>query len=91
MRGGLINAYFNANAETNWKQTRIDPRDVAPPGSTIASVGAGVGRLMPRGVLTVDLSMKNVFDTQYRSFMSRYKEFALGPGRVVVLRVTTSI
>jgi hypothetical protein len=28
---------------------------------------------------------------RYRSFMSRYKEFADGPGRAVVLRVSTPL
>jgi iron complex outermembrane receptor protein len=88
---GVVQPYFTATAESNWKQTRIDPRDVAPPGYTVASIGAGAGRVMPRGLLTVDLSVKNVFDTQYRSFMSRYKEFALAPGRVVTLKVTTPL
>jgi outer membrane receptor protein involved in Fe transport len=88
---GVVQPYFTATAESNWKQTRIDPRDVAPPGYTVASIGAGAGRVMPRGLLTVDLSVKNVFDTQYRSFMSRYKEYALAPGRVVTLKVTTPL
>jgi len=33
--------------------------------------------------------MRNALDTPFRSFMSRYKEFADGPGRMVVVRVTT--
>ena len=88
---GLVQPYFTANVETNWKQTRTDPRDFAPPGYSVASLGAGAGRIMPRGLLTVDLSVKNVFDTHYRSFMSWYKQYALAPGRVVTLRVTTPL
>jgi outer membrane receptor protein involved in Fe transport len=88
---GIVQPYFTASMETNWKQTRIDPRDFAPPGYSVASFGAGAGRIMPRGLLTVDLSVKNVFNTHYRSFMSRYKAYALAPGRVVTLRVTTPI
>jgi hypothetical protein len=30
-----------------------------------------------------------VFDTRYRSFMSRYKAYALAPGRAVVVRLST--
>ena len=41
----------------------------------------------PRGVLTMDVSLRNALNTSYRSFMSRYKEFALAPGRMLVLRV----
>src|ERR687889_213076 len=76
---------------TNARQTRVDPRDIAPPGYTVTSFSAGFTRFVPRGALTVDLSLRNAFDVRYRSFMSRYKEFALSPGRALVLRVTTAL
>lgn len=87
----LVNPYFNASVEVNRKQTRIDPRDVAPAGYSVTSFGAGIGRIVPRGVLSLDLSLKNAFNTEYRSFMSRYKEFALAPGRILTLRVTSPL
>jgi iron complex outermembrane receptor protein len=89
--GTLRNRYVSVTAETNTRQARIDPRDVAPPGYTITSLGAGFTRLVPRGPVTVDLSVRNAFNVRYRSFMSRYKEFADGPGRAVVLRVSTPL
>jgi iron complex outermembrane receptor protein len=89
--GALQNRYVSVTAETNTRQTRIDPRDVAPPGYTVTSLGAGFTRLVPRGAVTVDLSVRNAFNVRYRSFMSRYKEFADGPGRAVVLRVSTPL
>jgi iron complex outermembrane receptor protein len=87
----LVNGYLTANGETNMRQTRIDPRDLAPPGYTIFGLGIGAGYLVPHGVLTVDLSLRNALNTSYRSFMSRYKAFALAPGRMLVLRVTTPL
>lgn len=89
--GSVVNAYLTVNFESNMRQTRIDPRDIGPPGYTIAGLGAGTGLLVPRGVLTVDLSLRNALNTSYRSFMSRYKAFALAPGRMLVLRVTTPL
>ena len=89
--GGTIRGrYLSVTGETNARQTRLDPRDLGPPGYTIASLGAGFSRLVPRGALTVDLTVRNVLDARYRSFMSRYKAFADGPGRSVVLKVTTA-
>lgn len=88
---GVVNPYLTANIETNAQQTRLDPRDFAPPGYSVAALGAGAGRMMSRGVLTIDLSVKNVMNSHYRSFMSRYKEYALAPGRVMTLRVTTPL
>jgi hypothetical protein len=63
------------------------PRDLGPPGYTLVAVGGGFTRLAPRGPLTVDLSVRNLLDVRHRSFMSRYKAFADGPGRGIVLRV----
>jgi iron complex outermembrane recepter protein len=88
-RGGVRAPYFTASAETNARQARLDPRDVGPPGYTTLTLGGGFSRLTPRGALTVDVTLRNALDVQYRSFMSRYKEFAYGPGRALVLRIST--
>jgi iron complex outermembrane receptor protein len=89
-RGWMRAPYLAVTAESNARQRRLDPRDVGPPGYTITSVSTGFTRLTPRGPATLDLSVRNAFDVQYRSFMSRYKEFALAPGRAVVLRLSTA-
>jgi iron complex outermembrane receptor protein len=88
---GLRGLYATASAESHARQTRLDPRDLGPPGYTLVAVGGGLTRLTPRGPLTVDLSVRNLLDVRHRSFMSRYKEFADGPGRGVVLRVGTPL
>ena len=36
----------------------------------------------------VDLSIRNATNVSYRSFLSRYKEFALDPGRNVLIRLS---
>jgi hypothetical protein len=36
----------------------------------------------------VDVTVRNLLDAAFRDHMSRYKEFALGMGRAVVVRVT---
>jgi iron complex outermembrane receptor protein len=84
---GLRGLYVTASAEHDARQSRLDPRDVAPPGYTLAALGAGFVRLVPRGPVTVDLTLRNLLDVRHRSFMSRYKEFADGPGRALVLRL----
>jgi iron complex outermembrane receptor protein len=90
-RGPLRGPYLSATAETNARQTRLDPRDVGPPGYTLVHLGGGFTRPVPRGALAVDLSVRNALDARYRGFLSRYKESALGPGRAVVLRVSTPL
>ncbi|CAA9300414.1 MAG: hypothetical protein AVDCRST_MAG11-786 [uncultured Gemmatimonadaceae bacterium] len=88
-RGPVRAPYLALSGETSARQTRLDPRDVGPPGYTTAAVASGFTVVTPRGATTVDLSVRNVLDARYRSFMSRYKEFALAPGRAMVLKVTT--
>ena len=88
-RAGAASApYLMVSAESNARQTRLDPRDVGPPGYTLVTVGGGVSRLTRRGVVTLDLTLRNALDAEYRSFMSRYKEFALAAGRALVVRVS---
>jgi iron complex outermembrane receptor protein len=89
--GPLGTAYVTVSAETNARQTRLDPRDVGTPGYTLGHLGAGLAMPGPRGPVTVDLSVRNALDARYRGFLSRYKESALGPGRAVVLRVSTPL
>ena len=86
---GLMRPWLSVQGEYNWRQTRLDPRDVAPPGYALWQLGAGGTLLLGSRVLIVDAAVRNLFDTRFRSFMSRYKEFADGPGRAVVLRLTT--
>jgi outer membrane receptor protein involved in Fe transport len=85
----VMRPWLSVQAERNWRQTQLDPRDLAPPGYTLWQLGGGGTLLVGARVLVVDVAVRNVFDTRYRSFMSRYKEFADGPGRAVVLRLTT--
>jgi iron complex outermembrane recepter protein len=91
VRGALHRPYLSLGGETNARQSRLDPRDVGPPGYTLATLGAGFGWQVPRGVVTVDLQVRNLGDVRYRSFMSRYKEFALGPGRTMTLKLNAPL
>ena len=81
--------WVSVQMERNWRQTRLDPRDVAPPGYTLWQLGAGGSLLTRSRVVLVDVAVRNLMDTRFRSFMSRYKEFADGPGRTLIVRFTT--
>jgi hypothetical protein len=36
-----------------------------------------------------EIGVRNAGDVRYRNFLSRYKEFALEPGRNIIIRVST--
>jgi len=85
--------YVSVGGETNARQTRLDPNDVAPAGYTLANAGAGVRLATGSRGITVDVTVRNVFDKEYQSFLSRYKfatnPVVLDPGRNLTVRVAT--
>lgn len=82
---------FAITTEWNARQTRTFRDDFAPPAWTAVHLSAGFSRLTPRGLVHVDLSVRNATNARYRDFMSRYKEFANAAGRALVLRVSTDL
>jgi len=69
------------------KPDRLNPFDIPVDGYTLVHVTAGWrGEWMGREA-GVDLRVRNAANTSYKDFLSRYKAFALNPGRDVVLRV----
>lgn len=86
--GAGIETYFGLRGESHARQTRLDPADTGPEGYTLAHLEAGVR--VPVGAREVDFEItgRNLFDEPYQDFMSRYKTYALGPGRGFVARLT---
>lgn len=89
--GPLAGPYLSAEGETNVRQANLDLQDFAPPGYTLAHIGGGFG--IPAGDRTIgfDVQVRNLFDTAYTGFLSRYKAWALDAGRNVIVRVSTGI
>lgn len=82
---------LSMTAEWNARQTRTFRDDFAPPAWTALHASAGFSRLTPRGLVHIDLSVRNLLDARYRDFMSRYKEFADAAGRTLVLRLSADL
>ncbi len=79
--------YFQVGGESNTRQTRVDPDDVAPAGYTLVNVAVGTGLVIGPQQAQLDFQVHNVFDTSYRTFLSRYKRYADDPGRSLAVRV----
>jgi iron complex outermembrane receptor protein len=90
-RGWVQSSYLSIGGESNARQTRVDPDDFAPEGYTLGNIGAGVAVLAGEKTVAIDLSLRNAFNTEYANFLSRYKTYALDPGRNFTVRVSTSL
>src|SRR3989441_10926212 len=70
------------------RQTRLESLDIPTTGYALLNVEAGLERPLWGREGRIDVAVRNVANTAYRSFLSRYQEVALDPGRNVVLRVS---
>ncbi len=89
-RGAFQHPYFSIGGETNARQTDLDPQDFAPDGYTLVNLGAGFAVPMGDRTVALDLQLRNALDEEYASFLSRYKTYALDPGRNFVMRLTAA-
>lgn len=87
--GWLRSSYVSVDGESNAKQANLDPEDFAPEGYTLVNLGAGASLPVGSRRFGMDLQLRNAFDKQYASFLSRYKTYAFDPGRSFIVRVTT--
>jgi iron complex outermembrane recepter protein len=77
------------NVEMVARQTRLSPFDIGTAGYALLELGADLERSIGGRPFAFNLVGRNVLNTRYRDFLSRYKGFALSPGRDVVLRIST--
>ncbi len=88
---GFGRGYLSAGVEMVAKQTHAAEDEFAPGGYTLLDMGIGVERRVGSRGVRIDVQMHNALDAAYRSFLNRYKEFALDPGRSLTLRIATGI
>lgn len=82
-------AFLSPEVELVARQTRLNPLDYPTDGYTLLNVTAGVQTRVAGHPTDVSLHIHNATNREYKDFLSRYKEFALSPGRNVVLSVET--
>jgi outer membrane receptor protein involved in Fe transport len=87
-RGWISWAHAAAEVEVYATPTRLAPSDITTDGYTLVNVSTGVSTTAGGRRIRLDLEVRNLFDTAYRSFLNRYKEFALDPGRNVLVRLS---
>jgi outer membrane receptor protein involved in Fe transport len=76
------------DVESYARQTRLNPLDVPTSGYTLVHISAGRAVHLFGHPMRLDIALRNALNTHYRDFLSRYKEFALDPGRNLVVRLS---
>ena len=84
-------AFVAGEVENVIRQKRPNPLDVVTAGYTLLNFDLGFHYHLLRQDARIDLGIRNAANRRYRDFMSRYKEFALEPGRNVVLKLSTEM
>jgi len=88
---GLPLTYLSAAVEGVARQTHAAENEYAPPAYATLDLGAGAERRLGGRVVRMEVQVRNATNTAYRSFLSRYKEFALEQGASLVLRLSSGI
>ncbi len=82
--------YVSVDVEWAGEQDRLAEFDIATDSYTLLNIGAGMTTTVAGRDLTLDLQVKNLGNVEYRDFLSRYKAFALNPGRNIKLKLSTT-
>ncbi|MCX6157716.1 MAG: TonB-dependent receptor [Ignavibacteriae bacterium] len=86
--GDIYNPYFKLSAKIVSGQNNVDPFETTTDGYTIFNAGIGMDVIFAKTVASIDLSADNLADTKYVDHLSRFKSFAMNPGRSFNLKVT---
>ena len=73
------------------RQTRLSPFDTGTAGYALLDLFGSTDHHFGSRPVRIELQVRNALDTRYRDFLSRYKAFALNPGRNIVVRVSTEL
>lgn len=73
------------------RQTRLSSFDEGTAGYGLLDLFGSIQPRLGARAFRVEVQVRNALNTRYRDFLSRYKAFALNPGRNIVLRVGTEL
>lgn len=86
--GSFLNAYFKLGAKIVSAQNNIDILESKTDGYTLLNAGIGFDIAFAKSVASLDISIDNLADTKYADHLSRYKGYAMNPGRSINLQLS---
>lgn len=85
--GTLLNPFLSVETQIIAKQDRVANFETQTGGYTLIDASLGSEFRIGSRKMNVILQAENIFDEGYRSHLSRYKDFALNPGRNIKLKI----
>ncbi|MEO8665193.1 MAG: TonB-dependent receptor [Ignavibacteria bacterium] len=86
--GKFYNAYLILGSKIVSAAIRVDPLEAVTDGYTLFNAGFGFDYIISRSVASVDFSISNLTDKKYVDHLSRYRYYAMNPGRSYNLNIT---
>ena len=80
---------FSIDVEVYARPNHPNPLDIPTPGYALVHLGGGADVRLFGRAMRLDIALRNALNKQYKSFLSRYKEFAFDPGRNLIVRLTS--
>lgn len=84
----FYNPYFSIKAKIVAPQNNVDPFETTTNSYTLFNLGIGFDYVMSKMITSIDISVDNLFDIKYVDHLSRFKMYALDPGRSINLKVS---
>ena len=86
--GGWRSVRAGSDVELDQTQRRLNPDDFPTSGYTLLNFDASGEHELRHRPARFDVLVRNALNVRYRDFLSRFKEFASGPGVNVVAKVS---
>ncbi len=86
--GNVYNPYLKFSLKFVSRQYDVDPLETKTEGYALMNIGAGLDLVLRNTAVSLDFSVENLGDIKYTDHLSRYKSFALNPGRSFSLKIT---
>ncbi len=86
--GSIYNPYINFSAKIVSAENDVYPLEAPIDGYTLFGAGLGFNFVLSKAIASVDFSVSNIGDLKYTDPLSRYRYYALAPGRSYNLKFT---
>ncbi|MEO8446799.1 MAG: TonB-dependent receptor [bacterium] len=86
--GKLFNPYITVSSKFVAAQNKVDPLESPSKSYTLLGAGIGFDYILSKSVTSIDFSVTNLTNEKYTEHLSRYRYYALNPGRSFNLKIT---